>query len=102
MSWESAALRWRISSSVVRCQNAAKVHAGREPEPAGPHVSDIIDKVQCEILLVVDDGKTSQGPLANLRDGELYVANVDLTPDFTNSQAATTGRRFKRTRGQVR
>ena len=78
------------------CSTLPRFDTPLSQERVGPKVSDMVNEVQCEILLAVDDSKgVRQAELEGLQDdGAQYVANVNLTLDVTDNQGVNPALSF--------
>src|SRR5476651_509333 len=78
------------------CSTLPRFDTPLNQERVGPKVSDMVNEVQCEILLAVDDSNgAQQAELEGLQDkGAQYVANVNLTLDVTDDQGVNPSLSF--------
>ena len=72
--------------SLSSCSTLPKFQTVLSPQKIGPHVSDIVNEVQCEILQSVKDSEIKGSSFSGLQSGD-YVANVDLTLQVTDNQS---------------
>ncbi|KAE8756111.1 hypothetical protein FSO04_30880 [Paraburkholderia madseniana] len=82
-------IQWLVLASTITllcgCSTLPKFDSPFIPEKVSPKVSDVLDEIQCEVLISVNKAKDSNSPLAGLQDGQ-YVANINLTLDVTDNQ----------------
>jgi hypothetical protein len=78
-----------LLSALMGCQSLPHFEDPSSPQRITPKVSEIVDKIQCEILNALQESDPSvqqfDPELAELQNGQ-YVASVDLTLDVTNDE----------------